>query len=198
MLDDQHLFTATDLKQFTYCPRIFFYMRCLPRVRPITYKMEAGIEEHEREQQRASRRNLSQYDEPVGSGSQREFDVMLKNQNLGVQGMLDEVVTTTKGEIFPVDYKMTDKIGEHFKQQLTLYALLLETERQTNVRRGFLYLIPTRRMEEVRITPALRQQVTQALGQMSQIVTQEAMPDPTPQRRRCIDCEFRRFCNDVV
>ena len=41
------LLEVTDLKQYTYCPRIVFYRYCLPRVRPITYSMEEGIRCHE-------------------------------------------------------------------------------------------------------------------------------------------------------
>ncbi len=36
------ILTVTDLKQYCYCPRILFYMRCLPGVRPLTVKMEEG------------------------------------------------------------------------------------------------------------------------------------------------------------
>ena len=31
-----------------------------------------------------------------------------------------------------------------------------------------------------------------------QMVTAQRTPPPTPQRSRCVNCEFRRFCNDVV
>ena len=40
------LLEVTDLKQYTYCPRIVFYRYCLPRVRPITSLMKEGIQSH--------------------------------------------------------------------------------------------------------------------------------------------------------
>ncbi|MDQ7034312.1 MAG: Dna2/Cas4 domain-containing protein [Anaerolineae bacterium] len=63
--------------------------------------------------------------------------------------------------------------------------------------RGILYLIGKREAVEVTITMRLRNQVKRALDEMRQITTTEAMPEPTSNRRACIDCEFRRFCNDV-
>jgi CRISPR-associated exonuclease Cas4 len=30
------------------------------------------------------------------------------------------------------------------------------------------------------------------------MIAREAMPEPTPWRERCKECEFRRFCNDVI
>ena len=38
------IFRVTDLKQYFYCPRVVYYAYCLPQVRPVTAKMEAGIE----------------------------------------------------------------------------------------------------------------------------------------------------------
>lgn len=185
-----------DLKQFNYCGRVFFFMHCLPRVRPITYKMQAGIDEHEVEQKRSLRRTLSKF-EVEGEGK-REFDVAISDEALAMRGLMDEVVTTAQGEIFPVDYKLSDKAGEHFKLQLAFYTILLERERKKTIARGFLYLIPVKQLVEVKISERLRKEVLQQIEQMQQVVRDEAMPPATEKRARCIDCEFRRFCNDVL
>src|SRR5690242_3436884 len=83
------LFTVTDVKQFVYCGRVIFYERCLPHLRPRTYKMDAGRAEHEDEQKRAARRNLSQY--ALGEGK-RAFDVAITAPTLKLTGLIDEVV----------------------------------------------------------------------------------------------------------
>ncbi|MBK7917055.1 MAG: hypothetical protein IPJ94_12485 [Chloroflexi bacterium] len=46
MDQDPFTFRVIDLKQYVYCPRILYYQTVLPDVRPITYKMEAGIQSH--------------------------------------------------------------------------------------------------------------------------------------------------------
>src|SRR5258705_8864491 len=83
------LFTVTDLKQFAVCPRVVFYEQCLPNVRPRTFKMEMGRLAHEEEPKRATRRTLSKYD--VSDG-QRTFDHRLTAPQLGLTGIIDEVV----------------------------------------------------------------------------------------------------------
>ena len=55
------MFTVTDLKQYTYCPRIVYYHHCLPAVRPVTYKTEAGVEAGSAEETRELRRSLRPY-----------------------------------------------------------------------------------------------------------------------------------------
>ena len=195
MLDTQEtLFTITDLKQYIYCPRIFYYHACLPDIRPVTYKMQSGIDAHDDERKRALRRSLAMYDEPLG---QRRFDVSALSAELGLSGRLDEIVETDDGKLIPVDYKLARKAGYHFKVQLAAYAMLLEATYRTSVKSGFLYLLLSRKTLRVPITAKLRTEVRQALSDMRAIAETEAMPMPTDWRQRCSDCEFRRFCNDV-
>jgi CRISPR-associated exonuclease Cas4 len=195
MLDAQEmLFTITDLKQYIYCPRIFYYHACLPNIRPITYKMQAGIDTHESERRRALRRSFTMYEEPAGK---RYFAVNVQSAELGLSGQIDEVVETEQGELMPVDYKLARQVGHHFKVQLAAYAMLLETANQTKVKAGFLYLLLSRKTIRVPVTSKLREEVVSALAMMRMIVGTEVMPEPTQWRQRCSDCEFRRFCNDV-
>ncbi|MEM6283644.1 MAG: CRISPR-associated protein Cas4 [Chloroflexota bacterium] len=194
MLDNHNLLTVTDLKQFDYCPRVVFYEQCLPHVRPRTYKMDVGRDVHEEEQRRAARRTLHAYGEVAG---ERHFDVAIHSETLGFVGLMDEIVFTADGRIFPVDYKLAKHARRNYKVQLAAYALLLEEAHGVTVTHGYLYLIPLKKLVNVPITDHLRNSVHQRLQQASQMIVREQMPAPTNVRSRCRDCEFRRFCNDV-
>ncbi len=196
MLDDEHFFTVSDLKQYTYCARVFYYERCLPHLRPRTLKMDQGKEAHDLERQRAARRSMAAY-EGVEVG-ERKFDVYLTSEALYLAGELDEVVYAAEGEVIPVDYKMSRRVRPHHRMQLAAYALLLELAETVQVRRGFIYLIPKRQFVEVKITAKLRGKVQRALEEMREIVERERFPSPPSKVAPCVDCEFRRFCNDVL
>lgn len=194
------LFRVTDLKQYCYCPRIVYYHYCLPAIRPVTYKMNAGIEAQAEEEVREARRSLRTYGLRRG---EYESNVYLESDHLGLRGQVDLVIKTDDNlrgevELIPVDYKLSSgPLGPHFKMQLLAYGLMLEEQYGVPVRRGFLYAIPKRRATEVIFTPELRHSLNQSLALMAQVVGQELMPDPTKQRAKCEACEFRRFCNDV-
>jgi len=194
VLDDEHFFTVTDLKQAAYCARIVFYEQCLPHVRPRTYKMDAGRDAHETEQRRAARRTLARYDLSEG---ERVFDVRLASASLRLTGILDEVIYCADGTAFPVDYKLAKQASLHYRLQLASYALLLEEAEAVIVDKGFVYLIPKREMVQVPITETLRTQVLSLLEQMSTMVEREEIPGPASKFNFCVACEFRRFCNDV-
>lgn len=186
-----------DLKQYAYCPRVVYYRYCLPTLRPVTFKMEAGVAAHVAEEVHERRRSLRAYGLADG---ERHYDVRLESASLGLSGRLDLVIVRAEGEeheAIPVDYKNARKVGVHWKRQLAAYALLLEESWGIPVRRGFVYLLPLRRAEEVRLGTREKGEARRLLGEVRAMVDAERMPPPTPRRGRCVDCEFRRFCNDV-
>ncbi|MBC7226545.1 MAG: CRISPR-associated protein Cas4 [Thermoflexales bacterium] len=197
------IFTVTDLKQYAYCPRIVFYTYCLPLIRPTTGKMEEGRLAHEEARDRERRRTLRIYGLEE---ARRHFDVSVASAELGLTGRIDLVLeigaphpaNSSEREWIPVDYKQTERrAGPHVRWQLAAYGMMLEETWGGVVRRGFVYSLLTRRVEEVPLTRSLRQQVREVVAAMREMVERERMPDPSSSRRPCVNCEFRRFCNDV-
>ena len=82
--------------------------------------------------------------------------------------------------------------------QLAAYALLAEHTLVGTVSRAFVYLTPEKRAVEVPITSAMRAQVKKTLVELRDATENERLPRPTPHRGRCTDCEYRRFCGDVL
>lgn len=191
---DRTLFTVTDLKQYDYCPRILYYHRCLPDIRPTTTKMEVAIRRHEDEPKHALRRTM--HLEGL-ENAQRAFDVPLISTSLGLSGQVDELILH-EGTMIPVDYKLARREQPHFKLQLAAYAIMAEEHYQTRIAFGLLYLIQARKTVRVAFASQLRQRVIESLSQMRFVVDAESIPPPPNSIRPCLECEFRRFCNDVV
>lgn len=197
MNQDTTTFRVIDLKQYVYCPRILYYHTVLPQIRPLTYKMEAGIAAHRREEGREKRRSLRTYGLQHGK---RFFNVQLFDPALGLSGEVDMVVET-ETELIPIDFKNAKRVGRHFRLQLMAYGRMLETadpKTMLAVKRGFLYLIPKRTAVEVRFTNSLRNQLAIAMKQIQAVADRQQLPPATKHKQRCVDCEFRRFCNDVL
>lgn len=196
---DPWLLQVTDLKQHDYCPRIVYYHYCLPNVRPSTYKMQAGIAAQDRVAALEERRSLRAYGVDAGT---RHFNVSVSSLSLGCSGQVDLVIETNEDgqrTLIPVDFKLSRrKPGRHFKLQLACYALLLEENWSLPVSRGVIYLIPRKQAVPVPITTRLRNDARRQLHQIREMMVTQRMPPPTKQRSKCVNCEFRRFCNDVL
>jgi len=197
--EEELIFTVTDLKQYTYCPRVVFYTYCLPLLRPKTYKMESGVTAHERAEKQERRRTLAAYGLEEGK---RHFDVWVASQELSLRGKIDLVIEVAAGEgqeWIPVDYKQTTRrTGPHIRRQLAAYGMMLEETYGGIVRRGFVCSLITRKTEEIAFTERLRGEVREVVAAMREMVQREVMPAPPKSRRPCVNCEFRRFCNDVL
>jgi CRISPR-associated exonuclease Cas4 len=189
--------TATDLKQYTYCPRVVYYMRCLPEVRPMTAKMEEGIVAHDEAETRERRRGLGSYGFTTG---QRYFDVSIYSANLRLTALIDMIIVGPDGQdiVAPVDYKLSQRTAPHFELQLACYGMMCEEEIGRPAPFGFLYLIPERRAVKVALTRTLRRQVQEAVDMIHEMIEHETMPAPNERIARCVNCEFRRFCNDIL
>lgn len=192
-LEANQPFTITDLKQHIYCQRISYFHLCLPDVRPVTRKMTIGIEQHGEEQERAVRRTMAMYGYING---ERHFDVDVASSRLNLTGRVDELVIADD-ELIVVDYKIASRSGKHYEVQLAAYAIMAEESYLLPAKRGFIYLTKAKKAVEIRIGSQLRRMVEVALKEMTDIQRTERMPAPTDWRQRCLDCEFRRFCNDV-
>jgi CRISPR-associated exonuclease Cas4 len=199
--DDIWMLDVTDLKQWRTCPRVVYYRYCLPRIRPMTGKMEEGIQQHYEVEEREERRSLRAYGLAQG---ERFFHTTLRVPELRLVGKPDMVIVTPaqddpQAEAVVVDYKLSDrKVGTHIKLQLAAYALLVEHAWGLVVAQGFVYLLPLRKAEPVKLTTRLKNQVRTTVADIQQMVYAGAMP-PAPTRQGiCVSCEFRRFCNDVL
>ncbi len=189
------MFLVSDLRQYTWCPRIVYYHYCLPDVRPLTFKMQAGLEAQASETLREARRSLSRYGLEEG---ERFVQLALESTRLPLRGRVDLAIRCAQ-EAIPVEYKDSPgRSGEHIVLQLMAYALLLEELWALPARRGFIYFIPARRAREVALTAEWRLKVEQTLQAMDMMVRNETMPEPPKQRAKCRVCEFWRFCNDVI
>lgn len=185
----------TDLKQWDYCARVVYYRYCMPLLCPETGKMQASHAAHDRERALEARRTLTAYGLAEG---ERHFDLRLVSDEWGLSGRVDLVVETAR-EVIPVDYKAsTRRPAGHFRLQLAAYGVLCEEHFGKPARRGFLYLIPLRQAQEVALTRTLRQRMERTVQAIRWTVLHEVMPCATERRARCVDCEYRRFCNDVV
>jgi len=182
---------VSDIKNYMYCRRTVYFAHFLPGRRPTTYKMQEGKLSHQEMVALEERRSLRAYGLEDG---EREFGVMLQSARLGLNGLLDMVIVR-QGEAIPVEFKnSTGRLGMNHRYQLVAYALLVEERYGRPVRRGFVYFIPLKRVQEVPITPNMRRYVTRLLREMREMLRSEVLPPATAQRGRCADCEYRRYC----
>lgn len=185
---------VNDMKQWEYCPRIVFYNTVMPVARKSTVKMERGKEIEIKLDALEARRTLRRY--RLGEG-ERRFHVWLNSPALGLSGKLDLLIVTPEA-CYPVDFKYTrDRPRRNHVMQLAAYALLVEDVMRVPVPMAFVYLTPSDQLVRINVTDLLKRLVHARLASIRQMVQEAILPEPTPARARCEECEFRNYCGDI-
>ena len=185
---------VTELRQWTYCPRVVYYHLTMAGAGRQTYKMEEGLRAQEMIESLEVRRTLREYGL---SGAERQFGVWLSDGKTGLSGKLDLLL---KGEetAAVVDFKLTSgEVGENHRMQLAGYAALVEGAMGLRVPVTFLFRIPDNRVFPVPVTEELKARVAGAVGAIRRMRERSELPEATAVRARCAECEYANFCGDV-
>lgn len=188
--ETEHYLRINEIKNYVYCPRIPFYTLILHLDRA-TALSQAGIEAEQTAKHKMKRRKHALHQVQQG---ERLFDLWVFHHDLQIVGQVDEVVTTTAG-IYLVDYKDTDQDYGYWKLQLCAYQLAAEAMGKT-VLGCYIYTIPDQTYHDIKITRREHNKLHTIIQAVHSLLEQPICPAPTPHTRKCLTCQYRRFCND--
>jgi CRISPR-associated exonuclease Cas4 len=127
----------------------------------------------------------------------QERNVYLSVPELGICGILDEILFFVDGGVSLLDYKFAynkHKFKTQFLQNV-LYAMLIEHNYHTKV--DACYIVYTREKNEpVRysITGKDREKVLETIKKVTRIIREGYYPPAAAERKKCGDCTYRKIC----
>jgi CRISPR-associated exonuclease Cas4 len=191
---EQNLLAVTELRQWAYCRRVVYYHQTMPGAGRSTYKMEEGLLAQELIESLEMRRTLGKYG---FTNAQREFGVRLSDSATGLSGKLDLLLRSETAAAV-VEFKLTSgEVGENHRMQLAGYAVLVESVLRLPVPVTFLYRIPDNKLFVVPVTQEFRERVPADVAAIRSMRESQEIPEPTPVRARCAECEYANYCGDV-
>jgi CRISPR-associated exonuclease Cas4 len=188
------MLSVSELKQFVYCPRIFYYLTVPALHPPVTGLMKRGHDLQAQFERLEPRRVLSRY----GFGRAiRQFSLPLTDAEMGVTGLVD-LLLEAEDRLAVVEFKASAAaLAENHRFQLAAYALLAERAFGKPCPRGFALYVDREEVEEIELGEELRGRVGQAFAEMRRVFQEGCLPMATAVRARCANCEFKNFCGDV-
>jgi CRISPR-associated exonuclease Cas4 len=187
---DEGDITVVELKRYAYCPRIVFITHVLHLDEVVSEAMEAGLEQH---------------DEAVITPLIAKLkalrvlrSVELRSERLKISGKPDYLVITRNREYVPVEVKWasSDKGRGRWdhKLQLTAYALLIEENFKTSVKRGYIYYLKDKRVAELVIDEGLKNLTRKIIDNMHKMILEERDPGIITPPSKCVNCGYRAYC----
>lgn len=194
--------SVTDVKHYIYCPRIVYFERVLHAKPVFGSQQKEGREKHEENIKKEQRRKDAIYYSPDFAGAEKLLFVSLNSPRLGLTGQLDCVIKTAEGEYIPVDYKSMSsnkgRVWMDHKYQLVAYALLIEENYGTIVKRGFINYIPEKLILKVEITPTMKTHVKRVIGHIKRIIKEETLPPIRVAKYKCTGgCGHKQTCQNT-
>lgn len=174
-MKDEDLVNVSDLNQYLYCPRRYWYLNFYDTQGRNYYRIDGKLR-HEGKSERG--------------GWTREM--FLKSSELGLKGKID-VIEDTGGRLLPIERKRGDQYFYNDEVQLAAYALLLESATGSNVREGVIYLYETDQRIYLNIEPYHREKVREIVEEMREM-TVDNVPPFTDNPNKCVKCSTRGYC----
>jgi CRISPR-associated exonuclease Cas4 len=222
------MITATDIRQYIFCPRTVYLNHVLHIPSRSSQKMKKGRAIHDKiekiekigeielgsglQKGPGTRGSVIFRNEELdGNAAERRFSLPLESRSLGLRGVLDLLVVTgsgreTKTEMIPVDFKFgrsySGSVHKSHKFQLAAYALLVEENFRTVVRRGYVFYIPENASvrvdfkDDLKNNPKndLKSSALQMIREITEMIRKETEPERAENPAKCGDCSYRRFC----
>ena len=189
------VFTAEDIRQFYYCKRIIFFRYVLRARVPETYKMQVGRRKHSSEKIDSLLKQFS------SRGTRVEKNVYLESEAFGLKAIVDALIIDS-GQADIVEVKSGEiggrKMLDSHKAQLAAQAILVEEKLGLGIRNIVVLNADTGEVKNVKLVEYHRRMVFDALSEMRKIVEEEDLPEPTNNGGKCVDCEYKPFCTDVI
>jgi len=192
--------SVTDIKHYIYCPRLIYSDRVLHATPVFGSQQEDSKELHEDYVRKELRRKDAIHYSPEFVGAEKLLFTSLSSSALGLQGNVDCIIRTSKGEYIPVEYKNMSSDGGRVcmghKYQLVAYALLVEENFETIVKRGFVNYLPETLILQLEITPSMKSHVKRVLGHIKRIIEDEELPPIRVAMQKCMrGCGHKQTCN---
>jgi len=187
------IFTAEDIRQYFYCPRIIYFRYVLRARVSETVKMRKGREIH-KEKYRSKKIEID-------GEKQKYFNVYLLSEEYGLAALIDLLIYDGENiDVVEIKSKKTGnfKFLKHHKMQLVAQAVLAEKELRKNVRKiGVLY-DDVDKITWFEINDSDKLEIFETLKKINEIVIYENIPNPAKNTAKCVDCEYKYLCEDAT
>lgn len=171
------LINVSDLNQYQYCPRRYWYLHFFDTQGRNYYRVE-GKTKHENKATRGDWLN----------------ELYLESESVGLKGKID-VLDLEDGRTVPVERKRAGS-GDYYwndEVQIAGYCMLLEENMDASIHEGAIYLYETDQRMHVPITEDHREAVREAVSAM-QSMSYDEIPSLVDNPNKCEKCSTRQYC----
>lgn len=193
MEDEIKYITPTHVRDYIFCPTLFYYKHITEINEPATELMQSGTKEFAKD--------LERYEERRTLLNQRRirvdkmiFSIEVSSKKYGVAGVVDTIYwSNNKLYVLEIKTSESKKLFPSHLYQTSVYALMVEEEFGEPVYKIAIFYKKSNSWFEKRFTSQLRNYSIKLIERIHRIMDHGEIPEPR-QSTKCKSCFYRRFC----
>ena len=198
------IFGSEDFRQYGYCPRKLYFRWIMRKKFNESAKMKKGRKKHKEEEEKQYKkedRKEKMNPEKEIKEDYNYWEMHFYDEFYGISAKIDliEIKNTKGGEIEGIitELKHTkgiEKIDPSIELQLGVQSILVEKHLKIKVTKIRIHSTVDNKEVVEELTDGIRTRVLTTLQEMRKIIAEEEIPEPTPEEKKCRDCECWRYC----
>ena len=184
--------SAKDFLNYAYCPRIVYFTYTLKIPQETTKKELKGREKYDEFKSKSKRTKIvSEFPK-----LRKIYNTHLESKEHFFQTLTDCIIFDDgKKEAYPIQAKYSFNPGKVYitqSYQLMLEGVLIEETFKCKVPFGFIKFLKSN--DTVKVDLSNKQEIFAIADEIRDIIKNEAIPEMTPYKKRCVDCCYKKIC----
>ena len=189
----EEFITPTHIKDYVFCPSLFYYKYVTGLREPKTEMMVKGALEYLKDKDGWEERKTLLNSRRI-KVDRMLFSYPLTSRRYRIHGIADTIFWVNRRmNILEIKYGESPKLFRDHLYQAAAYALMAEEEFKQPAYRIIIFYKAQKNWHEGRFTAQLRSHLIKIVEEIWRILRGEVIPEPRP-RRGCSSCWYKRFC----
>jgi CRISPR-associated exonuclease Cas4 len=190
---EQEFITPTHVKEYVFCPMLFYNKYVVGLLEPKTEIMLEGSREYLKDESRWRERKTLLNERRI-KVDRMLFSHPLTSSKHKIHGVADTIFWSNhKMNVLEIKYSESSKLFQNHLYQTATYALMAEEEFRQPTYKIILFYKAGRKWIERRFTVQLRTHIIKIIERVWETLEGRIIPGPKP-KAACTSCWYRRFC----
>jgi len=193
-MDEENYLTPIHIRDYLFCPSIFYYKHVVGVDEPVTESMEEGLRDHAGDLERWEERKTLLSRKRIHVDKML-FNLALVSPRYRIRGIVDTVYwSNSRLHVLEIKTSGSEKLFPDHLYQTAVYALMVEEEFRDPVYKIVVFYKKSGKWFERRFTPQLRQYTIKLVEKIHEIIEHGYMPEYR-WMEKCTSCFYRKLCH---
>lgn len=192
-MEEEQYITPVQIRDFIFCPTIFYYKYVIGLLEPLTEAMDEGLREFSKDAIRWRERKTLLNSRRIRV-DKMFFGYPITCKRHRLRGVVDTIYwSDNKLHVMEIKSGTSTRLYPDHLYQTATYALMVEEEFKQTVYKVVIYYKDSNKWFEKRFTWQLREYVVKLIEKVHKVLEEGEIPEHR-WSKKCASCFYKKFC----